>query len=101
MTLRLTPIHRALHGPNLILGGECEPVLITAIICAGVAVSALNLVAIGVGGLVWLVATFVLRMMAKADPYMSKVYLRQRRTSRTPGRERRFPKERHSFAGTD
>jgi len=64
-------------------------------------VSALNLVAIGVGGLVWLVATFVLRMMAKADPYMSKVYLRQRRTSRTPGRERRFPKERHSFAGTD
>ena len=77
MTLRLTPIHRALHRPNLILGGEREPVLITAIICAGVAVSALNLVAIGIGGLVWLVAAFCLRTMAKADPYMSKVYRRQ------------------------
>ena len=75
--LRLTAIPRALSRPNLILGGEREPVLITAIICAGVAVSALNLVAIGIGLGVWLVAAFFLRLMAKADPYMTKVYLRQ------------------------
>jgi type IV secretion system protein VirB3 len=79
MSLRLTPIHRALHRPNLILGGEREPVLIIAIVCAGVVVSALNLVAIGIGGLVWLTAALFLRMMAKADPYMSKIYLRQLR----------------------
>jgi type IV secretion system protein VirB3 len=77
--LRLTPISRALHRPNLILGGEREPVLVTAILCAGVAVSALNLVAIATGAAVWLIAALFLRMMAKADPQMSKVYLRQLR----------------------
>jgi type IV secretion system protein VirB3 len=75
--LRKTSIPRALHRPNLVLGAEREPVLITAILCAGVSVSALNLVGIGVGIGVWLIAALFLRMMAKADPYMSKVYLRQ------------------------
>jgi type IV secretion system protein VirB3 len=60
-------------------GGEREPVLVTAILCAGVAVSALNLVAIATGTAVWLIAALFLRMMAKADPHMSKVYLRQLR----------------------
>ena len=76
-TLRRTPLHRALYRPNLILGGERELVLITAIICSGVAVSGLNLVSMGVGLTVWLIAIGLLQMMAKADPHMSKVYLRQ------------------------
>lgn len=75
--LRRTPVSRALHRPNLVLGGEREPVLITAILCAGVGASALNLVSIAIAVSVWIVAAFLLRLMAKADPYMSKVYLRQ------------------------
>jgi type IV secretion system protein TrbD len=75
--LRRTPLHRALHRPNLFLGGERELVLITAIICGGVAVSALNLVAIAVGAGVWLVVIGLFRLMAKADPQMSRIYLRQ------------------------
>jgi type IV secretion system protein VirB3 len=78
-TLRRTAIHRALHRPNLILGGEREPVLVTAILCGGVAVSALNIVAALIGLGVWLVAIGCFRMMAKADPHISKVYLRQLR----------------------
>ena len=77
--LRRTSIHRALHRPNLILGGEREPVLFTAILCGGVAISALNIVAALVGIGVWLIAIGFLRLMAKADPYMSKIYLRQLR----------------------
>jgi type IV secretion system protein VirB3 len=75
--LRRTALYRALHRPNLFLGGERELVMMTAIICAGLAVSSLNLIAIGVGAGLWLVLIGVFRMMAKADPYMSKVYLRQ------------------------
>lgn len=75
--LRRTPIHRALHRPNLILGGERELVLMTAILCAGLAFAALNLVAFAVGITVWLIAIGFFRMMAKADPYMSKIYVRQ------------------------
>jgi len=75
--LRQTPLYRALHRPNLFLGGERELVLVTAIVCGGVAVSALNLVATAIDAGVWLVVIALLRLMAKADPQMSRVYLRQ------------------------
>ena len=74
--LRRTPLHRALHRANLFLGGERELVLIAAIVCGGIAVSALNLVATAVGAGVWMLVIGILRMMAKADPQMSRVYLR-------------------------
>ena len=87
--LRRTPIPRALHRPNLFLGGERELVLITAVICAGVAVSSLNLPAIVAGLLIWSVLIGLFRMMAKADPMMSRVYLRQLHTlSYYPARSR-------------
>lgn len=74
--LRQTPLHRALHRPNLFLGGERELVLIAAIVCGGVAISALNFVAIAIGAGVWIIVIGLLRMMAKADPQMSRIYLR-------------------------
>ena len=77
--LRNTPLRRALHRPNLLIGGERELVLITAIVCGGLAVSALNFVASAIGGGVWIVSIGLLRMMAKADPQMSRIYLRQLR----------------------
>jgi type IV secretion system protein TrbD len=74
--LRQTPLHRALHRPNLFLGGERELVLIAAIVCGGVAVSALNIVATAIGAGVWVLVIGLLRLMAKSDPQMSRVYLR-------------------------
>lgn len=92
--LRRTALHRSLHRPNLVLGGERELVLITAIVCSGVAVSALNIVSAVVGSLVWLIAIGFYRMMAKADPYMSKVYLRQLRyPAYLPARSRPFRRD--------
>jgi type IV secretion system protein TrbD len=91
--LRRTPLHRALYRPNLILGGERELVLITAIVCGGVAVSGLNLVSAAIGVAVWLIAIALLRMMARADPHMSKVYLRHLRfAAYYPPRSRPFRK---------
>ena len=75
--LRRTAIHRALYRPNLFLGGEREPVMITAVVCAGLPVTSLNLVAAAIGLTLWLLLTGIFRMMAKADPFMTRVYLRQ------------------------
>lgn len=74
--LRRTPLHRALHRPTLIAGGERELVLVTGLMAGGVAVTALNLPAVIVGVLVWGINLYFLRLMAKSDPEMSKVYLR-------------------------
>lgn len=70
-------MHRALHRPSLVMGGERELVLVTGLVCGGVAVSALNLASVVIGVTVWFVCLALLRMMAKADPDMSRVYRAQ------------------------
>jgi type IV secretion system protein VirB3 len=77
--LRRTPIYRALHRPNLFLGGERELVLMTAILCAGVGVSSLTVVGTAAAVLVWSLCIGLFRLMAKSDPQLSHVYLRQLR----------------------
>lgn len=74
---RLTPFHRALHRPQQIMGGERELMLFSMLITGGLVVSALNLVATVIGLVLWLICVYGLRKMAKSDPEMSKVYLRQ------------------------
>lgn len=76
-TRRLTPFHRALHRPQQIMGGERELMLFSLLIAGGLVISALNLLATAIGLVLWLVCVYGLRKMAKADPEMSKVYLRQ------------------------
>ena len=76
MSLRHLPFHRVLHRPNLFLGGEREPTLLTLILAGGVAVSGMNTVSFLVGTALWFSAIPVLRWMAKADPQMSRIYVR-------------------------
>jgi type IV secretion system protein VirB3 len=76
MSLRHVPFHRVLHRPNLFLGGEREPALLTLIVAGGLAVSGMNTVSFLVGAALWFTAIPLLRWMAKADPHMSKIYLR-------------------------
>ena len=91
MSLRRLPFHRVLHRPGLFLGGEREPALITAIVAGGLAVSGMNMVSIVIGAVVWFGAIPLLRWMAKADPQMTKVYLRQLRyRGYYPARSRPF-----------
>ena len=77
--LRRTVLHRALHRPNLLMGGERELVMFSMLISGGLIASALNLPSLIVGASIWGVTIGLLRMMAKADPYMSSVYQRQLR----------------------
>ncbi|HTV78141.1 MAG TPA: conjugal transfer protein TrbD [Steroidobacteraceae bacterium] len=76
MSLRHLPFHRVLHRPNLFLGGEREPALLTLLVAGGLAVSGLNTVSFLVGAALWFTAIPLLRWMAKADPHMSQVYVR-------------------------
>jgi type IV secretion system protein TrbD len=79
VTLRRLTFHRVLHRPSLFLGGEREPVLMTAIVAGGLAISGMNAVSFVVGATVWFGSIPLLRWMTKADPQMTKVYLRQLR----------------------
>lgn len=75
--LRETKTHRALHRPQMIWGGERELMLSVMVVAGGLIVAAMNIVATVIGLIIWAVSIFALRQMAKADPVMSKVYLRQ------------------------
>lgn len=77
--LRKVVLHRALHRPNLLMGGERELVLASLVIAGGLIISSLNLPSVLIGIAIWTVAVVLLRQMAKADPYLSTVYRRSLR----------------------
>lgn len=79
MSLRRSEFHRVLHRPNLFLGGERELVMFTALVCSGFVISSQNLIATVLGISIWLICIGFFRLMAKADPCMSRVYLRHLR----------------------
>lgn len=76
MSLRHTPLFRPLHRPRLFLGGEREPALLLAIVAGGLAVSGMNFVTLAVALTLWFGAIGLLRRIAKADPQMSRIYVR-------------------------
>ena len=77
MTVRRTPFYRVLYRPPLVLGGEREPVLVTLVVAVGLAVSGFNIVSLVIAAVLWFCGIAALRLIAKADPYMTQVYLRQ------------------------
>lgn len=74
---RMTPFFRALHRPQQVMGGERELMLFSMLVAGGLIVAAMNLVATVMGLAIWFICVQGLRRMAKADPVMSKVYMRQ------------------------
>jgi type IV secretion system protein VirB3 len=77
--LRQTRIRRALHRPQQIWGGERELMLFSLLLAGGIIIAAMNSVATLIGVVLWLACVYGLRRMAKADPALSKIYLRQLR----------------------
>lgn len=76
MALRKIPIRRSLHRPSLLLGAERELALLTGLVTFVCVFVAMTPVIAVIGLILWLVVMQLLRAMAKADPIMSKVYLR-------------------------
>ncbi|WP_245465725.1 conjugal transfer protein TrbD, partial [Mesorhizobium sp. M6A.T.Ce.TU.016.01.1.1] len=69
-------VHRALSRPNLLMGADRELVLLTGLASVILIFVVLTWYAALFGVAIWLVAVAALRMMAKADPMMRRVYIR-------------------------
>lgn len=76
MVVRKIPIHQSLHRHNFVLGAERELVMTSALIALLVGVGGMTWVSAICALLFWISAIFVLRRMAKADPIMSKIWMR-------------------------
>ena len=73
---RFLPIHQSLHRHAPVLGAERELVMTSALIALLVGVGGLTAVSIVSAVIFWIASVFALRRMAKADPIMSRVWLR-------------------------
>ncbi|RWK27527.1 conjugal transfer protein TrbD [Mesorhizobium sp.] len=69
-------LHRALSRPNLLMGADRELVLLTGLASVILIFVVLTWYAALFGAAIWLVAVAALRMMAKSDPMMRRVYTR-------------------------
>lgn len=76
MNSRSLPVHQSLHRHAHVLGAERELVMTSGLIALLVGVGGLTAVSIIAAAVFWLVSVFALRRMAKADPIMSRVWLR-------------------------
>lgn len=74
--LRTVPIRRSLIRPQLVGGAERELFLMLGLIVATLIFVSLTWATAFAGIGLWVIGVFVLRMMANADPLMSKVYAR-------------------------
>jgi type IV secretion system protein TrbD len=97
MPLARAKIHRAGIRPHLFLGGDRELVLFTGLVAFTLTVPSFQWASIGSGIVLWLVALYLLRQMAKSDPLMRHVYLRQLRYRRYyPARSKPYRENRIS-----
>jgi type IV secretion system protein VirB3 len=69
-------IHRALSRPNLLLGADRELVLVTGLAAAILIFVVLTLYSALMGIAIWIGVVAALRMMARSDPMMRRVYAR-------------------------
>jgi type IV secretion system protein TrbD len=69
-------IHRALSRPNLLMGADRELVLITGLASVILIFVVLTIYSALFGVAIWIVIVGALRMMAKSDPLMRRVYIR-------------------------
>lgn len=74
--MRSIPIHQSLHRPHLVLGGEREPVLYAGLLAVIIFMAGMSKSAAVIALVLWFGSVAAFRRMAKADPQMSKVWMR-------------------------
>jgi type IV secretion system protein TrbD len=77
MAQRRVTLHRAGIRPHLFLGGDRELVLFSGLIAAVLIFSCFQVLTIAAGVTLWMVSPWLFRRMAKADPRMRFIYMRQ------------------------
>ena len=70
-------LYRVLVRPNLFLGGERLPVMVTLLVFGSIGINSQNPWIIAACFLLWLLALGVFRQLAKWDPQWIAIYLRQ------------------------
>jgi len=74
--LQRNRIHRALSRPNLLMGADRELVLITGLAAVILIFVVLTVYSAVFGVAIWIFIVGLLRVMAKSDPLMRRVYIR-------------------------
>ena len=76
-SLQRVEIYGALNKPNLIFGCDRELILMTGVIAFALVFSGMTIVSTIVGIILLLFNGFFLRLMAKSDPLMRFIFMRQ------------------------
>jgi len=76
---RTLPIHPSFLQPLLIMGAERELVIVSAVLAAMLIFSFANPYLSMLGLALWIFSIAVFQRVAKADPLMSRVYVRHTR----------------------
>lgn len=79
MSLRTIPIRRCGNRASLFMGGDRELVMFSGLLSAILIFAAQDWLAAFTGCVIWFLSLKGLRLMAKSDPYLRAIYLRQRR----------------------
>ncbi|HDX6317509.1 TPA: VirB3 family type IV secretion system protein [Campylobacter fetus subsp. venerealis] len=75
--LKTADLYSALNKPNLIFGADRELILSVGVIAFALIFTGLNFISTIVGIALLVFCNYFLRIMAKADPLMRQVFLRQ------------------------
>lgn len=78
MSMRSIPIRRAGNRANLFMGGDREMVMFSGLLAAILVFATQDWIALFIGTGLWFLSLWMLRLMAKSDPNLRFVYLRQR-----------------------
>lgn len=78
MSLRTIPIRRCGNRASLFMGGDRELVMFSGLLSAILVFAAQDWLAATAGIAMWFLSLKGLRLMAKSDPCMRAIYLRQR-----------------------
>src|SRR6267378_7040281 len=73
---REVPFHESANRPQLLMGGDRELILASAILAAMLVFAVMKWWSILAGLVLWLIAVAILARMAKVDPLLRHVYIR-------------------------
>ena len=71
-----TPLLQSLTKPILLLGGERENVILLACISLSLCTAGRDIVSLILAILIWIVGIVMSKLVAKIDPWATKVFLR-------------------------
>ncbi len=75
--LNRVEIYSALNKPNLVFGADRELILMTGVVSFALLFTGLSIMTSVIAILLLVINAFFLRLMAKSDPLMRQVFIRQ------------------------